>query len=290
MRRSLAVAAALVLVAALCTRDARAGSNEECIAAAEAAQTLRDQGSYADARDRLGVCLAPSCPAVVQRDCARWMDELMQIWPTIVIGADDLAGANLADVQVFVDDKLVATKLDGSPLLVDPGPHTVRCETAGAPPVRESVLIRTGEKARLVRVRFAKGAAEVGPAAASLPAAPPSHSTARVLRWVSGGVAVVAFGSAALFGFTGFARYNDLKSSCAANLPGNCSPSDVSYVQSHFLVSDISLGVGLAATIAATYFFLTSRAGAASPARKPAVLRPVLQAARGGLLGIADSF
>src|SRR5262249_9805757 len=100
------VTACLALV--LSGGTARGCHNEECFAAADAAQALRDQGKYTQARDHFAACSAPVCPAIVRRDCSRWLDELMQAWPTIVVSAEDLSGVDVADVHLFVDGALVA--------------------------------------------------------------------------------------------------------------------------------------------------------------------------------------
>jgi hypothetical protein len=283
---------------ALLAGPAKAGPNEECFAAADSAQTLRDEGRYSQARDRLAVCSAASCPLVVQRDCSRWIDEIMQTWPTLVVSASDLQGFDLADVLVTVDDAPLAKRLDGTPLLVDPGEHVVRCETEGAPPVEQKIVVRSGEKNRILRVRFSKGGpvpvgfavrATAKPGASEPPA--PAPAMARTLRWVFGGAAVAAFGTAMYFGFTGLSRYDEMKSGCAATLPGNCSSSDVSYTQTHFLVSDISVGIGLASAAAAAYFFLTSVPRTPLARSEGTRVHALMGAARGGgVVGLGGSF
>jgi hypothetical protein len=264
----------------------------ECFAAADEAQTLRDEGHYAAARERLAVCSAAACPAVIQHDCSRWMEELMPLWPTIVVRARDLSGLDLADVKVSVDGKSVADRLDGTPLQIDPGEHVLLCETQGAPAVEQTIVVHAAEKNRTVDVRLALGAPVVAPRTeprAEPPEPPPPRRVAAAwLPWAFGGAALTAFGMAAYFGGTGLSRYNFMKSMCATQ--GICSPSDVSYTQTHFLVSDVSVGLGLASAAAATYFFLTARSPAAGPGRAAGIVPQVGVWHGGASLGAGGAF
>jgi hypothetical protein len=279
---------------ALAPQPAGAAS-AECFAAADAAQTLRDEGHYEAARERLAICSAAACPAVVQRDCSQWIEELMQLWPTILVRARDLQGRDLADVRVSVDGKAIAERLDGTPLQLDPGEHRLSCEAEGASPVEQTIVVRAAEKNRVVEVQIALGApvAAVVVATPTEPRAethapPPSHAVARSLRWVFGGVALAAFGTATYFGATGLARYNFMKSTCATQ--GTCNPSDVSFTQTHFLVSDVSVGLGLAATAAAAYFFLTAGSLTAPSARAAGIVPEIGLWQGGASLSAAGAF
>jgi hypothetical protein len=268
----------------------------ECFAAADEAQTLRDEGHYEAARERLAVCSAGACPAVVQRDCSKWMEELMQLWPTIVVRARDMQGRDLADVKVSVDGKSIAERLDGTPLQLDPGEHRLSCEADGAPPAEQTIVVRAAEKNRVVEVQLAKGAAP--PVAAVVVATPvepraeaserpPSQAVGRTLRWVFGGVALTAFGTAAYFGLTGLSRYNFMKSTCATQM--ECNPSDVSFTRAHFAVSDVSVGLGLVSAAAAAYFFLTA-GSLSAPARAAGIVPEIGVWPGGASLGAAGVF
>lgn len=242
-RRRLVVPALLV---ALSHRPVRAGHNEDCFAAADAAQALRDQGKYTQARDRFAACSASVCPEIVQHDCSRWLDELIQAWPTIVVSAEDPSGADIADVRLFVDGEPVAQRLDGNPVRVEPGERAMRFETDGARPVEQKIVVRVGEKNRLVHVRFTRGATR-------------SNASARTtLGWGLGGVSVVALATASYFGLSGLSRYDQLKSGCAKTLPGDCAQADVDFVNRRLLVSDIALGIGAISAAAAVYFLVVS--------------------------------
>lgn len=89
-------------------------------------------------------CAQSVCPSVVQADCARMSEELAQLVPTV----------NFSATSVYVDDGLVATRLDdGRTYEIDPGKHTIRYVHDG----RETtikVVLDQGEKRRALMATF----------------------------------------------------------------------------------------------------------------------------------------
>ena len=131
-----------------------AGSREECVDAHSRAQDLRDRGQLAQARRTFLTCAQSSCPVVVQQDCARFSEELAQLVPSVTFGARDANAADLPATTVFVDDAVVATRLDdGKSYELDPGKHVIRYVHDG----REStlrVVLNQGERGRLLVATF----------------------------------------------------------------------------------------------------------------------------------------
>jgi hypothetical protein len=232
MRRA-AVLLAVVAMAALSTAHARADDKQQCLAASDQGQQMRDDGKYRRAREAFAACARDACPALVRRDCVKWLADLDQSSPSIVVGAKDDKGGDLVDVTVLVDGAPLVTKLDGKPVLVDPGAHVLRFETRGYPRVEQHVMVHAGEKSRLLVVQFgtpAPPAPAARPAAPS-PAAPPQPDTGatpqgtRTSAWVFGGLAVVAFGTEAYFGFTGLSDRSSLKAQPCAQRRARRTPS-----------------------------------------------------------------
>lgn len=160
--RPLLIAIATAAVVASTAAEAGATDVQACLASSEKGQRARANGKLREARESFLVCGNETCPAIVRRDCAQWTSELTTALPTVVFGAKDKAGRDLFDVNVSVDGETIATKLDGKAVYVDPGRHTFKLETAGAPPVSETVLVKEGEKSRVVNVTFALGDAPNG--------------------------------------------------------------------------------------------------------------------------------
>jgi hypothetical protein len=150
-----------VLLAIACvTTHAHAADVQACLASSEKGQRARGAGRLREARESFLVCGNEGCPAIVRRDCNQWTSELTTALPTVVFGAKDKAGRDLFDVTVTMDGEVLIKKLDGKAVFVDPGPHTFRFETAGAPAVTEKALVKEGEKSRVLAVTFDSGESE----------------------------------------------------------------------------------------------------------------------------------
>jgi len=256
---------AVVVSGALSTSRAGADDKQQCLAASDQGQQLRDDGKYRRAREAFSACARDACPALVRRDCMKWLADLEQSSPSVVVGAKDDKGGDLVDVTVLVDGAPLVTKLDGKPVPVDPGAHVLRFETRGYPRVEQHVMVHAGEKSRLLVVQFgtpappappATPATATAPAAAAAPA-DPGHTPegTRTSAWVFGGLALVAFGTEAYFGFSGLSDRSSLKAQACAQT-ASCPQSSVDSIRTKFTVADIALGVGIASAAISAYLFL----------------------------------
>ena len=223
-RRLAPAATLLALLTAAPAAHADDPDEAACAAAAEESQSLRQAGKLVDAREKAVLCGRSSCPASVQRDCAVGLTEIELSLPSVVIRAVDAAGKDVADVQVSVDDKVVRDRLDGRPLVLDPGEHVFTYVSPGAPPVKETLLVRRGEKERLVTVTLARGAVKAKPATDE----EPEDRFAQIIppaSWALGIGGLVAGGFGALMWSTGKADHADMEASCA--VARRCLQSDV---------------------------------------------------------------
>ena len=229
---------------------ARADDREQCASAADQAQQLRDEGKYRRAREQLLLCARDVCPAPIKRDCLEWLSQVESTAPTVVFGAKD-ATKDLSDVKVYVDGAAVTDRLDGKPVQMDLGKHTVKFEYQGQVK-EEEVIIGAGQKNRNVTVTF--GAAAVAPTG---PTPPPGGETSKegsiVPALVVGGIGVLAIGSFAIFGLGGKSDVSNLEDTCKPH----CAESDVDKARTKLIIADISLGVGIVALGVATYLFVT---------------------------------
>ena len=255
------VAAPLSLLAP----DSRADA-ESCARAYEQAQVHRQRTKLLEARRELVTCAQDRCPAVLRKDCVAWLSQVEQELPAITVRVRGQDGCDRTDARVFLDDVEIASRSQGLPVEVDPGPHAVRAELDGKV-VSQTVVVAVGERRRQVTVGFAPpgttcGARDPGPrpaarpaAATSVPATPPERPRTPALVYVLGGAGLAALGVGAGFGISAW----DQKGSLDA-CRGACAASDVDAMQRTFLVADIGLGVGLASlSAAALVYFLRAR-------------------------------
>ncbi len=193
-----AAAVSTFLAIACTTRAASAADVQACLAASEKGQTARSAGKLREARDQFLICGSESCPTIVRRDCTQWTSELTSALPTLVFGAKDTRGGDLFDVTVAMDGEPLVKKLDGKAVFVDPGPHTFRFETAGAAPVTQKVLVKEGEKMRVLTATFDTGGSEP-PATKPVPSSGGEgvHEGGghTVLPWVVVGIGAVGLAS-----------------------------------------------------------------------------------------------
>jgi hypothetical protein len=223
MVRASLLAAAVALSVGAASPPARAADTKaECIAAADQGQSLRDDGKYTRAREAFTKCARETCPKVVARSCNQWLHETDEATPTVVLGAKDPAGQDLTNAQVTLDGTSFAESLDGKPAQVDPGQHVFRFTRPGSDPAEASVVLRAGEKNRVVGVTL-------GPTAtAESPAPPPpsagsegepgrSFLSARNVTALS----MLVLGGAAIGGGAYFLGQSGSQSSTASSLRGS---------------------------------------------------------------------
>jgi hypothetical protein len=233
------------------------GSSEEkdaCFHAVDSGQQLRTSRKLAAAKDQFIVCARPVCPGPVKKDCAQWLAEVEATLPSVVFGAKDPKGGDLLDVSVAVDNSPLLDKLDGSSIPIDPGPHVFHFEWKGHTTVDQQVLIREGEKNRLVTATFPMSSAPGVLATTPTPQATGSRPIP-VGVWILGGLAVAGGAAFTGLGLAAESEANNLRSTCAPN----CSSSQVDSARVKVILADVSLGVGIASLGIATTWLLLSR-------------------------------
>jgi hypothetical protein len=173
-RSNLATMVMLLLPLVSAHTAAGAPTKEECLEAHSRGQDQREAGHLALARDSFAVCSQPSCPQLVQSDCAAFSDELSRLSPTVSFAARDQQANDLPGTQVYIDGALVAERLDdGKSFDVDPGRHAVRFVHEGRT-VLLDVVITQGEHGRNLIATF------TGPAPETAPRFPPPPHQRRV--------------------------------------------------------------------------------------------------------------
>ncbi|MBK6513372.1 MAG: hypothetical protein IPG04_04420 [Polyangiaceae bacterium] len=232
MVRPALVAASLALLAPAVA--AAAPTKQACVASYEQGQKLRAEGKLSAARSEFAVCAESTCPDLTKTDCATWLTEVDASLPTVTFFVTDPSGKDVSDVKVTVDGAVVAERLDGKSVALDPGPRKLRFERAGELAIDVEVVVREGEKNRRIEARFGaattqerpSGVAAVSPAAWALGA--------------SGLVGVAIFG---VLGGVALQEKSDADESCAPD----CTDDVVDSIRTKLIAADVALSVGLAA-------------------------------------------
>jgi hypothetical protein len=232
-----------VLVLAMPT-TARAA--EDCATHYERAQELRLDGHLRAAQEDLLSCAQNSCPAFIRNDCTKWLDEVQAAQPTVVFVARQ-AGRDVAEVTVTCNEQLLADRLDGRAILIDPGRQQCRLEAAGAEPATVELLVVEGQKGRLVEVDLVA----IRPPPRPRPAPPPPPPARSPAPLVLAGVGAAGLAGFVALGASGLSSEHRLRDLCAPD----CSSSDVRSVRTRYAFADVSLGIGIVSAAIAGYLF-----------------------------------
>lgn len=253
---------AILLGASVWTASARADETKEhCVETYEDAQKLRKGGDLVGARENLMVCASESCPDLAKLDCVKWLREVDDVMPSILVAARTASGSDVAGVRVFIDDALLTSRA-GAAADVNPGDHVLRVEAAGYAPYAEKLVVSEREKARLLHVVMTP-----------LPVTPPPTSTSTPSwpwPWIAGSVALLAASSGIALDVAGSIDLQHLRTTCAPS----CAPSQLDSAKTTLVAGDALLYVGIAAAIVTTVlFFVRPHTHVAPSALAPFTLR-----------------
>jgi hypothetical protein len=230
---------------------------ESCGSAYERAQTERLAGHYVAASEAALACSQLRCNAAIVKECVRFYESLEQDTPTLVFSARKAEGGELTNVRVEMDGKRVADQLTGRAFKVDPGQHAFVFIEAQRGQMQVSETARVGDHARVIEVTFADPFAKKETPSKPADSAPQKSHGVPAMTYVLGGVGIVGLGTFIGFRLKADNEYSDYSSSCAPR----CSADDVKAVRREFLISYVSLGVGIAGLAGAglVYVFAPSR-------------------------------
>jgi hypothetical protein len=195
----------------------------ECVASSAASIESRSAHKLRAERGQLLVCAAASCPADIQRECIRRLDGVTAAIPTMIFEVRDSAGNDLSRVKVTVDGALLADRLDGFSLPVDPGVHTFVFESAGQT-VQKQLVIHESEKKRREPISFgtmsqSEEAPQLAPTQppAPLALARDGHSglgMRKKLAITAGALGAAGLGAGVLFGALAWSKRDSAREVC----------------------------------------------------------------------------
>ena len=238
-------------------------TTEECVVAHRESQTLRRQYHLLESRDRLLQCSNTACPAVVRKDCQRWLDEVAVQISSVVVHVDTGDSAPPNNVKVYIDGDLRFESIPNRAIELDPGTYRFRFEVGGRQPVELQVTVVEAEKLKNVTVKYSPPEKEPSGLASgqdsskkpiSISLVPPKQAERPVSAstYVFAGLGGLAAINFAIWGIWTQSYKSELQSQCAPN----CDQKDIDRIKTRALVADISLGVSVASltTAAITYF------------------------------------
>jgi hypothetical protein len=301
MNRCLLSAVGLAVLLGPYPARAAEPTKQQCVEADDDAQDLRQSGKLRRAREKLAVCAAAACPAIVREDCVQRLVEVDAATPHVVFQAKDGAGNDLTDVQVTIDGAPLAERLDGASLKVDPGRHVFVFTATGLPSVTKKLVLAEHDQGR--REIIVLGPVQARPLAAAPPSAPPpspppppapvassSMSPLQLGGLACGGAGVAGLIVGSVFGVMTGSAWSAQKTDCPSAT--NC-PNHAQALSDHATIStDSAIATGafvaggvLIAAGAAIYFM-----GARSEATTGIVVTPALSPGGRGAVLLRGAF
>lgn len=242
---------------------------QKCMSSHEQSQRLRMEGKLRQAMAEALACQQEPCPAPVREECTQFHADMQRSVPTVVVGVRDAKGRDLTDVRVMVDGELLQDGLTGKPVPIDPGKRVFRIVGQGGFVSEEEVLVRQGEKDRLLS--FTLGARSPSSAASSpsIPvradASERSGASSRAAGYVAGGVGVIALLVGGYFGLRARSRWSDRNDHCS---PAGCDAEAVEAsddAHTSATIANVAVGLGLLSLGVGTYLIVTAPPATAEP-------------------------
>jgi hypothetical protein len=224
-----------------------------CAQAHVDAQKSMRAGALRQAREHLNACAREDCVAPIRHDCVGWRDEVMAAIPSVVVDAKGPDGNAVVDVRVTVAGEVIATKLDPRPIELDPGTYAFTFEREGNPPIDREVVLRRGEKGRILDVRFT-GPAPTKPETSLREQPRAAARPTPIGPWVLGAAGLALAGVGAYFWLDAERRFDDAQTTCAPR----CSRDRVDGIDTARHVGDVLMLVAAAAVAGAAVWLLTA--------------------------------
>jgi hypothetical protein len=288
----------------------RAGPSKACASAYESAKQREESAHLREARESFMACATAAC-GKLQKACDAGSARLESDIPTIIPVVTDSSGGGRVDVVVKMDGELVASRLDGRGVAVDPGLHEFSFSTTNGVFARQNIMIAQGQKNRQIALKLAAASEpaaapppEAAPAAEkpapepmSSPASPPpaaadmtatedtSDGKGSAWPYVIGGAGLAAIGTGALLTIWGN-KDNDKLDQCTPQ----CAPASVDHVKSLYTTANVLFGVGIVALGTATYLYVDSRTSKEKAPSQSAYVFDVQPTPSGAFASVAGSF
>ncbi len=189
------------------------------------------------------------------------------------------AVARIGHVEVVGTEKNDVVEIDGAAvdprgvIDVDPGRHRLVLVRGGTRRPARQLVAEDGQRVRVsVKDEAAPGPGASSPgaptAATNVVGEPPPAEARPVVGFVLGGLGIATVGVGAVLGVTALSRRSELADSCGTTK--TCSVSDVDGARTRMAIADVTLGVGVLATVLGAYLILTRPSASVSVVAGPA--------------------
>jgi len=181
------------------------------------------------------------------------LESLRQRIPKLTI----TRGAGAEATSVMVDSVSLGDQVIGTPMPIDPGPHTVEATAPGFKPFRRSLRVaeQQDETVEIVLEAEPPPPPVVGPSSEAV------RGTGRspVLGYVIGGIGVAALGASGVFFGLRAVKISDLDKACPdRRCPSRAQQSDIDAGKMYTTLANVTLAVGAAAVAGGLVLVLTS--------------------------------
>jgi hypothetical protein len=222
---------------------------DACSAAAVTGQKLRRAAKLREAQSWFEVCARPACREDIVQDCRTWQDEVTRLLPAVSIHVREADGRPATDARVVIDGTLVPAEVLAQPVPLDPGPHTIDFERAGAPRLSRRVVLTEGQRVEISETMPSEAPSPLRSSSVTAATATPSRPipTSAIVSGAVAAAGVLAFGTLAAIG------YGDWRGS---KCDVDCAHGDATRVRTTLLLADVSLAIGIVAGGLATFFYL----------------------------------
>jgi hypothetical protein len=289
--------ALLILIALTPTGNAEARSRARrrrvpsgCTEAHKLAEEQMQKAHLIDASHSFAVCARTSCGAFLARQCKLRRAQVELDIPTIVPLVSDGNGASLVDVSVTMDGLPLLSRVDGRAVSVDPGLHELAFSDGKGQSSKQQLVVVQGQRNRQVIASLGQSrrpidTADIFETQTTLPQAPTPAATASPTTTPApivsedpppsvepaphrsiGPYLLTGLGLAGLGGYALLTHWGRQDNDALAGCTPNCRPETTRHIRLLYLAADVSAGVGAAALIGATTWFIL-RSGSSSSER-----------------------
>lgn len=231
------------------------GRVEECFGAYEQTQIFLRSNDLENAKLAADSC-SSRCPEEIVVECKSWADQASRELPSILLLPRTENGRDATDIEMKLDG-LSVEEPPGSPVPLNPGPHTITFLRDDGWEESIDIVAHKGEKRRQIRV-------EVPPRKTHVTVAPPPrNNTTRNWTIASFGLSGLGFIAAATGGVVGLnykAKLQDCDQICTEDRIKSLEDRGNTWL----MVGDIGLIVGAVGAVTGTALLIWGPKGDAT--------------------------